>query len=96
VIALDLGLAVLRRSVGRAPLMTGDRGHFYDQLMVRGLKIEPALLVCLGLQALFAVAGIVMAEQTTRVALISFAAVWGAAAVVLIAARFATYRVGDR
>src|SRR5436190_14406525 len=96
VIALDLGLAVLRRSVGRAPLMTGDRGHFYDQLMVRGLKLEPALLVCLVLQAVFAAAGIVMAEQSTGTALVSFGVLWATVAVLLVVAGFATYPVGDR
>jgi UDP-GlcNAc:undecaprenyl-phosphate GlcNAc-1-phosphate transferase len=96
VIGLDLGLAVLRRSVGRAPLMTGDRGHFYDQLMVRGLKLEPALLVCLLLQAAFAAAGIAMAEQTTGTALVSFGILWGTVAVLLVVTGFATYRVGDR
>lgn len=95
-IALDLGLAVLRRAVGRAPLMSGDRGHFYDQLLARGRGVGWVLVVCVILQTIFAGAGIAIASLNTRAALLAFGGLWLVVAGLLILGGFATYRVAER
>jgi UDP-GlcNAc:undecaprenyl-phosphate GlcNAc-1-phosphate transferase len=49
----DTTLTVARRLLDHRSLFTGDRGHFYDQLVDRGLSQKQAVLVCYGLSAVF-------------------------------------------
>ena len=44
------------------PLLRGDRGHVYDQLVDRGWSAPTAVVVCVAAQARFTVAGIGIAE----------------------------------
>ena len=93
VFGLDLALAVIRRIVGRAPLTSGDRGHFYDQLLARGFTVQRTLMVAYLIQAGFVAAGIAQASLLSGSAGLVFAVVWGVAFVALFAGGFVRYRV---
>lgn len=54
---LDTALAVFRRWRSGRPIFEGDRSHFYDQLVQRGLTVKQTVLVCYGLTVLFALLG---------------------------------------
>ena len=56
----DTTLAISRRLLHRKPLFTGDRSHFYDQLMDRGLSQNQTVLVCYGLGILFGVTALIL------------------------------------
>lgn len=49
----DTTLAVVRRLLHHRPLFLGDRSHFYDQLVDRGLSQKGAVLVCYGVSLVF-------------------------------------------
>jgi UDP-GlcNAc:undecaprenyl-phosphate/decaprenyl-phosphate GlcNAc-1-phosphate transferase len=56
--ALDTAVAVVRRRRARAPLLSGDRGHVYDQLVDRGrsrVTVVAGLIATQGLLSLIAV-----------------------------------------
>ena len=42
----DTGLALVRRIRNRRPIFGGDRSHFYDQLVDRGLSVRSAVVAC--------------------------------------------------
>jgi UDP-GlcNAc:undecaprenyl-phosphate/decaprenyl-phosphate GlcNAc-1-phosphate transferase len=55
---LDTALAVLRRMRSRAPLLYGDRRHFYDLFFARGWTARRVALTCYGVAASLAVASL--------------------------------------
>ena len=57
----DTTLAIIRRYKNKRPLFTGDRSHFYDQLMDKGLSVRQTVLVCYGIQVVFVGVGILIA-----------------------------------
>jgi UDP-GlcNAc:undecaprenyl-phosphate GlcNAc-1-phosphate transferase len=71
----DTTIAVVRRARARRPLLAGDRGHVYDQLVDRG--IAPARVVALtcGAQALLTAAGLVAGTWSTGPAVAAVGAV---------------------
>ncbi|MEX0834401.1 MAG: hypothetical protein WD276_11120 [Actinomycetota bacterium] len=89
---LDLILSLLRRLVRRVPLTSGDRGHFYDQLMGRGLSVKGTVVCCYALQGAFVYAGVLQSRLSERSAVVSFAVLWGVVVVALFADRFVTHR----
>ena len=50
---LDAALAIIRRVRGRASPLFGDRKHFYDLLLARGMSARSVALVCYGVTVLF-------------------------------------------
>ena len=54
----DAAWAVIRRLARRKPLFEGDRGHFYDRMMRRGLTVRQTVFVCYLLQAVFVSSGV--------------------------------------
>jgi UDP-GlcNAc:undecaprenyl-phosphate GlcNAc-1-phosphate transferase len=58
----DTSLAIGRRLVRRRPLFVGDRSHFYDWLVQRGLTQRAAVGLCYGLAALGSWAALVVAR----------------------------------
>lgn len=91
---LDLILSVLRRIAGRVPLTGGDRGHFYDQLVARGVPEGITLLVCYALQAAMVYAGVLQSRLSSGDALVSFAVLWIVVIVAMFADGFVGYRSG--
>jgi len=47
----DTAYAILRRMKKGVSPFYGDRSHFYDQLMQRGLSVRQTVLICWGIQA---------------------------------------------
>ena len=50
---LDTTLAIIRRVRGRASPLSGDRKHFPDLLLARGMSARSVALVCYGVTTLF-------------------------------------------
>jgi UDP-GlcNAc:undecaprenyl-phosphate/decaprenyl-phosphate GlcNAc-1-phosphate transferase len=81
----DTSIAIVRRMRARTPLLRGDRGHVYDQLVDRGWSSKLAVVACVGAQAALTAAGIGIATLAGGLAVGLTAAiviVVGAAAVV--------------
>ena len=56
----DTSLAVFRRWRSGKPLFEGDRSHFYDQLVQRGLSVRQTVLVCYALTLFYALLGLLL------------------------------------
>jgi hypothetical protein len=54
---LDAALAVLRRLRNDGSPLLGDRGHFYDLLLARGLSQRKVALACYSITAVLVAAG---------------------------------------
>lgn len=61
----DTALAMFRRWNSGKPIFVGDRSHFYDQLVQRGLTVRQAVLVCYALTIFFAIAGLLAVRART-------------------------------
>jgi len=59
---LDTAVAVVRRLRARRPLLAGDRGHVYDQLVDRGRSRAAAVLALVALQLVLTLAAVGIAE----------------------------------
>jgi UDP-GlcNAc:undecaprenyl-phosphate/decaprenyl-phosphate GlcNAc-1-phosphate transferase len=79
VAAADTGVAILRRLRARRPLLRGDRGHVYDQLVDRGWPTIGAVGALAIAQAALTTAGIAIGRLSAGAAL---AATTGVIAVV--------------
>ncbi|HTK17200.1 MAG TPA: MraY family glycosyltransferase [Acidimicrobiia bacterium] len=66
----DTSIAIVRRMRAGRPLLTGDRGHVYDQLVDRGWHASAAVVACVVAQAAFTSAGIAIAQLTRNTAVI--------------------------
>lgn len=62
----DTGLAFSRRWLNGKPIFQGDRSHFYDQLVDRGLSVRQAVMACYGLALLFVLTGLGLLFVRTR------------------------------
>lgn len=81
----DTAIAIVRRFRAGRPLLQGDRGHVYDQLVDRGWPAPGAVAACVAAQAAFTGAGIAITGLSggTAVVVASVSvAVVGAAAIV--------------
>ena len=52
--------ANIRRIVAGKSIFLGDRSHFYDKLMQKGLSVKRTLLVCYSLQIALVLMGVLM------------------------------------
>jgi UDP-GlcNAc:undecaprenyl-phosphate GlcNAc-1-phosphate transferase len=57
----DTVVAVVRRLRARQPLLRGDRGHVYDQLVDRGWPPPAAVIACVAAQGVLTGAGVAIA-----------------------------------
>jgi UDP-GlcNAc:undecaprenyl-phosphate GlcNAc-1-phosphate transferase len=71
----DLTVAVLRRARARRPLLQGDRGHVYDQLVDQGWTRSAAVGACVLAQAALSAVGVGVATLPAEVAVPVAAAV---------------------
>lgn len=90
----DTGLAFTRRWLNGKPIFKGDRSHFYDQLVDRGLSVRQAVLVCYGLAVLLVAIGIGLLFVRTRYSVIIALGVVVAAAIFVW--RAGMLRVDDK
>ena len=56
----DTMLAMFRRWRAGRSIFEGDRSHFYDQLVQRGLTVRQTVFVCYALTLLYAVTGLLL------------------------------------
>lgn len=56
----DTLLAMFRRWRAGRSIFEGDRSHFYDQLVQRGLTVRQTVLVCYALTVVYATAGLLL------------------------------------
>jgi UDP-GlcNAc:undecaprenyl-phosphate GlcNAc-1-phosphate transferase len=66
----DTTIAIVRRFRAGRPLLRGDRGHVYDQLVDRGWAAPTAVVACVAAQVCLTVAGIGIAQLSGRAAII--------------------------
>lgn len=71
----DTGLAYTRRKLNGKPVFQGDRSHFYDQLVDRGLTVRQAVIVCYAMALFFVASGIGVIFVRTRYAALIFLAI---------------------
>ncbi len=81
----DTAVAIVRRMRAGTPLLRGDRGHVYDQLVDRGWSAKVAVLSCVVAQAALTGAGIGIASLSGGVAVAVAAATVAAVGVAAIA-----------
>ncbi|MDQ1510889.1 MAG: UDP-GlcNAc:undecaprenyl-phosphate/decaprenyl-phosphate GlcNAc-phosphate transferase [Actinomycetota bacterium] len=82
----DTTIAVVRRLRAGRPLLRGDRGHVYDQLVDRGWTAPAAVLACVAVQATLTVAGIGIAQLSGGAAIVvTVLTVAGVGAVAIVA-----------
>jgi UDP-GlcNAc:undecaprenyl-phosphate/decaprenyl-phosphate GlcNAc-1-phosphate transferase len=90
VFALEPALAVVRRRFSGVSLTEGDRGHLYDQLTARGLGPVACLAATWAIHTVFVVIGVTASSLPTAGSVALSAAVWVAAAALLVAFGFVT------
>jgi len=54
---LDTALAIVRRGLSGRSILSGDRSHFYDQLVDRGMSVRQVVIISYGLAAFYALLG---------------------------------------
>jgi UDP-N-acetylmuramyl pentapeptide phosphotransferase/UDP-N-acetylglucosamine-1-phosphate transferase len=82
----DSAVAIVRRWRARRPLMQGDRGHVYDQLVDRGWSANRAVVACAAVQALLTAIGIGVASMSGGAAVaVAAVTIAGVAAGALLA-----------
>ena len=64
----DTTVAVVRRQRAGRPLLQGDRGHVYDQLVDRGWTTGRAVLACAAAQAALVLVGLAASTMDDRLA----------------------------
>ncbi len=72
---LDTAVAIVRRYLNHKPLFVSDRGHIYDQMMDRGLGLKKTVGWSYLLAAVYAAAGILLAQIRFRYCLAAFVGV---------------------
>jgi UDP-N-acetylmuramyl pentapeptide phosphotransferase/UDP-N-acetylglucosamine-1-phosphate transferase len=58
----DMVVAIVRRARARRPILQGDRGHVYDQLVDRGWSLEMSVFACAAVQVVLTAVGIGIAS----------------------------------
>ncbi len=71
----DMLLTLARRWRNQRPLMRGDRSHFYDQLVDRGMPVRRVVALSYALALFFAIAGSAAIVLRTRYLLLLYALV---------------------
>ncbi len=62
----DTALAMFRRWRAGRSIFEGDRSHFYDQLVQRGLSVRQTVLVCYALTIVYAAIGLLLTWVDAR------------------------------
>ena len=80
----DTGLALVRRLVNRKPIFSGDRSHFYDQLVDRGLTVQKSVSINYLLAIAFAVVGLGIVFLKLRYAVLVYVVIFAAIVVAAL------------
>jgi len=62
---LDTAVALVRRLLNHRPLFVSDRGHIYDQMIDRGIRLKRTVAICYVLAGIYAVIGLLMSQIRT-------------------------------
>ncbi len=81
----DTALAMFRRWRSGRPIFSGDRSHFYDQLVQRGMTVKQSVLTCYLLTIVFGAIGLGVILMRTRWAIVVYVGVCGVTAAVAYA-----------
>jgi len=65
----DTVIAIVRRARARRPVLRGDRGHVYDQLVDRGWPLHASVLACAAAQVVLTAVGIGIASLPSSTAI---------------------------
>ena len=84
----DTGLSLVRRLRNKRPIFGGDRSHFYDQLVDRGLSVRMAVVVCYALAILTVAIGVGTLALRTRYMAVIYACILAAVAVFVMLGGF--------
>lgn len=87
----DMVLTLARRWRAQRPLMEGDRSHFYDQLIDRGLTVRQVVRISYASTAVFVVVGLLPIVLRTRYLFLAYGAF--VALVALVIHRYKMVRV---
>jgi UDP-GlcNAc:undecaprenyl-phosphate/decaprenyl-phosphate GlcNAc-1-phosphate transferase len=82
----DTVVAIVRRVRARRPVLQGDRGHVYDQLVDRGWSLETTVLTCAAVQVVLAAVGIGIASLRSTPAITLAAATVSCVGIAALAA----------
>ncbi len=82
----DTSLAFTRRWLNGRPIFLGDRSHFYDQLVDRGLSVRQAVLACYTLALAFVLLGVGIIFIRTRYGILIYLLTCIVLAIVVIKA----------
>jgi UDP-GlcNAc:undecaprenyl-phosphate GlcNAc-1-phosphate transferase len=80
---LDTAVALARRLLNHRPLFVSDRGHIYDQMIDRGIRLKRTVAICYVLAGVYAVIGLVMSQIRTWYAAGVYVLVFAVSAVVV-------------
>ena len=84
----DTGLALVRRLRNKRRIFGGDRSHFYDQLVDRGLSVRTTVMVCYGLAVLTVAIGVGTLALRTRHMAAIYAVILVAVSVFAVVGKF--------
>jgi UDP-GlcNAc:undecaprenyl-phosphate GlcNAc-1-phosphate transferase len=82
----DTVVAIVRRMRARRPVLRGDRGHVYDQLVDRGWSLEASVLACAAVQIVLTAVGIGVASLASTPAITLTAATISCVGIAALAA----------
>ena len=68
----DMSLTLVRRWRNEKPIMVGDRSHFYDQLLDRGMPVKRVVRISYLLAAVYSVAGCLVIFLRIRYAVLLY------------------------
>lgn len=57
---VDTAFAIIRRAIKGRPIFVGDRSHIYDLMVINGLSIKQAVLLCYVLQSVIVYCGVIL------------------------------------
>ncbi|UCE98668.1 MAG: undecaprenyl/decaprenyl-phosphate alpha-N-acetylglucosaminyl 1-phosphate transferase [Planctomycetota bacterium] len=80
---LDTAVALARRLINRRPLFVSDRGHIYDQMVDRGIRLKKTVAICYALAGIYALIGLAMSQIRTRYAAVVHLFVFGISGLVV-------------
>ena len=80
---LDTATALIRRLLNKKPLFVSDRGHIYDQMIDRGIRLKKTVLICYGLSVLYAIAGLFMSQIRTWYAMVAYVVIFSVSGVIV-------------
>ena len=71
----DTAITIIRRIIHKKPIFPGDRGHFYDRLVQRGISMRRTVLLSYGVGLFFGLFALLMKAASDLMAMLIFISV---------------------